>query len=227
VEPVPPAVVSLAQLLGRNPLSGPGSGGDALNDKKKSAFLTSQVVPQPGTQVVLWSVNDPDGDNLAFTFSIRREGEKEWTDLAVGTHDPYAQFDISHLAEGIYFTRLVAAEQTPRPAAERLTATFETDDLVIDRTPPDILAATLTREGNLVCVTVHGRDALSLLDSMEISFNNGPHETVEQPLDGIRDGREETFVLEIPDAKVADATSVEVVLYDAAGNSAARRLSTK
>ncbi len=224
-EPAAPLIVSLSQLLSHT--SATGSGGDVPAEKKKSAFLNSQIAPQPGTQVVLWSVTDADDDTLTYTFSLRREGETAWTEIAVGTHDSYAQFDISHLPEGIYFTRLVAAEQAPRPVADRLTASFETDDLVIDRTPPEILEAKVERAGSLMRVTVRGRDALSLLDGVEFGFNNGPRELVEQPRDGIRDGREETFVLEIPLAKVADATSLEIVLYDAAGNSTARRMNTK
>ena len=78
--------------------------------------------------------------------------------------------------------------------------------------------------GNVV-VTIRGRDALSLLDSAEFTLNNGAHEIVEQPADGILDGRQETFVLELPEARAAGATSVEVTLYDAAGNGATRRLS--
>jgi hypothetical protein len=41
----------------------------------------------------------------------------------------------------------------------------------------------------------------------------------------VRDGREETFTLEIPLARVSNATSLEVTLYDAAGNGTAKRLS--
>jgi hypothetical protein len=221
-EPMPSSTISLGQLLGR---SSGGSGGDGGDDKKKGAFLSSQVVPQPGTQLVLWTVGDSDGDNLAYTFSIRRDGDPGWTDLALGIRDPYVQFDISHLAEGTYFTRLVATEQAPRPVEQRLTANFETDDLVVDRTAPEVLDASVRRDGATLHVSVHGRDALSLLDGVEFVFNNGVHEIVEQPADGIRDGRDETFVLEVPQSKVADATSVEVVLYDVPGNSAARRVS--
>jgi hypothetical protein len=75
-----------------------------------------------------------------------------------------------------------------------------------------------------VLVSVHGRDALSLLDSAEFTFNNGEHQFVEQPADGILDGKEETFILELPAAKLAGATSVEVTLYDSAGNGATQRL---
>ena len=44
---------------------------------------------------------------------------------------------------------------------------------------------------------------------------------------GILDGREETFVAEIPEAKAAGATSVEVILYDRAGNAASARVPLK
>ncbi|MEO6568286.1 MAG: hypothetical protein ABIO94_05945, partial [Opitutaceae bacterium] len=209
----PPPVVSLSQLVQKE------------DDRpRRSNLLSSQVVPAPGTQVVLWTVTDADGDNLAATFSLRREGDTNWTDIVVNTRDAYAQFDTAHLPDGIYFTRLVATEIGPRPSAERLSATFETDDLVIDHQRPELLECTAKRTGDKVVVTVRGRDGLSLLDGIEVLFNNGVHETLEQPVDGIRDGREETFSMEIPQGRVANATSVEVTLYDAAGNGSTKRL---
>lgn len=216
----PPANVSLSSLM-----SGARGGDDDSGGKRKGNFLSSQVVPTTGAQVVLWTVSDPDNDNFTCTFSIRRDGDANWIELAANTHDSYAQFDTSHLPDGVYFTRLVATETAPRPPADRLTQTFETDDLIVDHTPPEVLEATAKRNGDSVTITVHGRDKLSLLDGIEAVFNNSVHETVEQPVDGVRDGREETFSLEIPLARVSNATSVEVTLYDAAGNGTSRRLS--
>ena len=69
-------------------------------------------------------------------------------------------------------------------------------------------------------VSVRGRDALSLLDGIDVHFNNGDHQAVEQPADGIRDGREETFILEEPAARTTGATALDVTLYDGAGNAA-------
>ena len=210
-----PVVTTVGQLL---------QSGERDTDRRKAALLGSQVVASTGTRVIFWSVNDPDGDNLLYTFSIRRDGTSAWTDLAVDTSESYVQFDTLHLPEGTYFTRLVAKETAPRPEADRLSVVFETDDLIVDHTPPVIEDTVVKREGNRLLVSVRGKDALSLLDSAEFTFNNGLHSVVEQPSDGILDGREETFVLEVALGKAAGATSVEVTLYDAAGNGATRRL---
>lgn len=193
-------------------------------DRRRNNFLNSQVVPSPGAQVVLWNLADPDGDQLVSTFSIRREGDENWTDLVKNTRDTHAQFDTRHLPDGIYFTRLVATEVAPRLAAERLAQTFETDDLIIDHTAPELIEATARRTNDSLVITVRGRDRLSLLDGLEAIFNNNVREVLEQPADGVRDGREETFTLDIPFARIANATSVEVTLYDASGNSTAKRL---
>ena len=211
----PPVVTTVGQLIQSNEHEGAS---------RKSGFNGSQIVASPGTRVVFWTVNDADGDNLTYTFSIRHEGDAAWTDLSVDSPESFVQFETLHLQEGTWFTRLVATQAAPRPAAERLTVTFETDDLVVDHTPPVIGEASVRRDAGKLVVTVRGRDALSLLDGAEFSFNNGVHEVVEQPADGILDGREETFVLELPLARLAGATSVEVTLYDAAGNGATRRI---
>lgn len=212
-----PSVVSVGQVLQT-------ANGKEDDNKRKNSFLGSQIVPSPGSQVVIWNVLDPDGDVIRSTFSLRRDGDEKWTDVVVGTRDSFAQFDVSHLADGVYFTRLTASEIDPRPAADRLTTVFETDDLIVDHTPPEIIEAAARRQGDTLVVSVHGKDALSLLEGIEAVFNNGVREQTEQPKDNVRDSRDETFVIELPIARVADATSVEVLLYDAAGNTTARRL---
>ena len=87
----------------------------ARRERHKSAFLGSQVFASPGTRAVFWGVTAPDGDNLVYTFSIRHDGDPEWTDIAVDSRDSYVQFDTLHLREGTWFTRLVATEAAPGP----------------------------------------------------------------------------------------------------------------
>lgn len=215
VDSPPSPIVSLSQILQ------PSSRDE---EKRKGGFTSSQVVPQPGAQVVYWTVSDPDGDNVACTFSLRREGDEQWIDVVTATRETYAQFDVGHLPEGVYFTRLVATEIAPRHAPDRLSHTFETDDMIVDHTPPELVETGARRDGDSVIVTVRGRDRLSLIEGAEFVFSNGVREVVEQPSDGIRDGRDETFTLDVPLARISNATSVEVTLYDASGNSVAKRM---
>jgi hypothetical protein len=189
--------------------------------------MSSQIIPQTGSQLVYWTVSDADGDNLAYNFSIREENSGTWIDLSVNSPDNYVQFETGGLAEGIYLTRLTASEQSPRPLKNRLTYSFETDNLLVDRTPPVITANSIKRTDGLLLISIDGRDELSLLEGAEYTLNNGVHETVVHPADGILDGKQETFVAEIPEARTAGATSVEVVLYDQAGNSSSVRLPLK
>ena len=225
--PAPESAPSVSSTLGQLIFPGSRDGKDEVPEKRKGSFMNSQVVPQAGAQIVYWAVNDPDGDTLAYTFSIRAENVAQWTDLAVNVPDSYVQFQTGEMPEGLYLTRLTASEQAPRPAAQRLTYAFETDSLLVDRTPPVITFTQVQRSEGRVLITVEGKDALSLLEGAEFLLNNGAHETVTHPADGILDGRQERFVAEIPEAKVSGATSVEIILYDQPGNSSSVRLPLK
>lgn len=220
-----PAPTSPNTTLGQ--LLAPSARDGKDDAKRKGGLLSSPVVPAPGTQIVYWSVTDADDDALAATFSISPETGGAWTDLAISTTDSFVQFEVSHLAEGRYRTRLVVQEQAPRPAPQRLSMTFETDVLTVDRSPPEIVATRVDHVDGVWRLTLEGRDALSQLDGAEFILNNGARLTLEHPLDGILDSRRETFVAEFSDAKAAQATSVEIILYDAAGNTSARRLPLK
>ena len=224
-EPAPNVVATLGQLLFPSQRDNKDEPSPV---QRRGAFLNSQVIPQTGVQVVYWSVNDPDGDTLAYTFAIRPDSAKgEWTDLAVETSESFVQFETGGLPEGLYLTRLTVAEQAPRPAAQRISYTFETDNLLVDRTPPVITDTKVTRADGRLHVTVTGRDALTLLEGAEFVLNNGVREAVMHPVDGLLDGREESFRAEFPEARAAGATSVEIILYDETGNASSTRVPVK
>jgi len=200
---------------------------DDSDEKHKNTILSSPVVPQTGAQIVYWTVTDSDGDTLAYTLSIRAEKSETWTDLAVGIREPYVQFDLGAFAEGTYLTRLTVQEQAPRPEKQRLSYTFETDYLTIDRTPPEITSATAERRDDRLVITVDGHDKTSLLEGAEFILNNGAREEVEHPADGLLDGKTERFIAEISAQKAAGATSVEIILYDQSGNHSSQRVPLK
>lgn len=219
-----PTSTTLGQLLAP---AGRESKDDSGTGKRRTSFLNSLVVPKPGAQLVYWTLSDADDDNLAATFSLRPEDSEEWIDLAIDTTDSYVQFDITHLPEGRYFSRLEVSEQAPRPVAQRLRYTFETDSLTIDRTAPEIFRASVEKAGGVWRVLVEGKDALSQLAGAEVILNNGNRTILEHPVDGILDGRQETFVAEFPEAKASGATSAEILLCDQSGNSSSRRVPLK
>lgn len=225
VEQPAPVATSLAQLLFPATRESKDDAGDGK--RSKNSFLGSQVTPSPGTQVITWTVSDADGDTLAYSFAIRAENSGTWIDLALNSRDSYVQFETGALPEGLYLTRLTVAEQSPRPAKQRLSHTFETDHLLVDRTPPVIADTSVQHIDGKLVITVSGRDALSMLEGAEFVLNNGTREAVTHPADGIRDGREEKFIAEFPDAKASGATSVEILLYDEPGNSTSVRLPLK
>jgi hypothetical protein len=226
--PMPDTPSPVATTLGQMLFPSPSAGKDDLGgEKRKGAFFSSQVVPQTGAQIIYWSVNDTEGDNLAYTLSIRREDEEKWTDLAVDTRESYVQFDTGAFPEGLYLTRLTVAEQAPRPEKQRLSYTFETDYLTIDRTPPEIVTTSVEHRDGMLVITVDGHDTQSLLAGAEFVLNNGTRDEVEHPADGVLDSKSERFAVEIPEPRAAGATSVEIILYDQSGNSSSKRLPLK
>jgi hypothetical protein len=225
--PAPGPTASVTANLGQLLFPDRRDAKDDGAEKRRTAFLNSQVVPQSGTQLIYWSVTDPDGDNLSYSLSIKPDDGDKWIDLAVDVTDSYAQFETSSLAEGLYLTRLTVKEQAPRPEKQRLNYAFETDYLRVDRTAPSISDAKVQRGASAWSISVTGTDATSLLQGAEFILNNGIKYSLEQPVDGIRDGRTETFAVEVPFPRAAGATAVEIILYDQNGNAASRRLELK
>ena len=225
--PEPPSQSPQSSTLGQMLFPSQSVLKDESGEKRKGSILGSPVIPQTGSQIIYWTVTDSDGDILTYTLSIRPENSENWTDLAVGIREPYVQFDLSAFPEGTYLTRLTVQEQAPRPEKQRLTYIFETDTLTIDRTPPEITSAAAERRDDRLFITVDGHDKTSLLEGVEFILNNGQREVVEHPADGLLDGKTEQFIAEFTSQKAAGATSVEIVLYDQAGNHSSRRLPLK
>ncbi len=225
--PEPPSQSPQSSTLGQMLFPSQSVLKDESGEKRKGSILGSPVIPQTGSQIIYWTVTDSDGDILTYTLSIRPENSENWTDLAVGIREPYVQFDLSAFPEGTYLTRLTVQEQAPRPEKQRLTYIFETDTLTIDRTPPEITSAAAERRDDWLFITVDGHDKTSLLEGVEFILNNGQREVVEHPADGLLDGKTEQFIAEFTSQKAAGATSVEIVLYDQAGNHSSRRLPLK
>jgi len=177
------------------------------------------------TQVIVWDLSDPNGDALLSTLSIRGPSDTDWQPVLVDSEQRYAVFNTDGMEEGRYRTQLEVCETAPRPAGQRLSVTFEGESFVIDHSPPEILARDVQRtaDGGLRIELV-AQDLGSLLLGAEVRLNNGNRYEFTQTLDGILDGKCETFVLEIAAEEVGASTHLEATVIDSHYNATTHRL---
>jgi len=177
------------------------------------------------TRVIVWDLSDPNDDALLSTLSIRGPSDTDWRPVLVDSEQRYAVFNTDGLEEGRYRTQLEVRETAPRPVAQQLRVSFEGERFVVDHSPPEILTREVTRtaDGGLRIELV-AQDLHSLLFGAEVRLNNGNRYEFTQTLDGILDGKRETFVLEIAADEVGASTHLEVTVIDAHYNATTHRL---
>jgi len=221
-EPPPPASLPLGQFLFPNQPQPQQEGAAQL--QQKNTFLASQIVAQPGNQLVYWNLADPDGDNLLVDLALRHIESTAWTEIAAGVDSNNLGFSTADLPEGPYVLKLTVTETAPRPGPDRQSVVYESDDLTVDRTPPEILETSRSATDSAVTIRVTARDQWSVLRGARAVLNNGAEIESVFPEDGILDGNEETFLLEIPRAATTGATNAEIMVVDQAGNRTSQRI---
>lgn len=161
--------------------------------------------------VLSWVTEDLDGDTLSYTLSFRGEEEKEWKLLKKNFSDATYTVDGDAFADGRYFFKVVVSDHSSNPAADAREGELISTPVRLDNTPPQV---TIRRAGSEVIV--HARDVSSSLRRCEISIDAGPW-TVLEAADGITDGPEETFRMQISSLPPGEHL-VTVRVIDAAGN---------
>jgi|GEM_PF-344307 len=177
------------------------------------------------TRVIVWDLSDPNDDALLSTLSIRGPHDTDWQPVLVDSEKRYAVFNTDGLEEGRYRTRLEVRETAPRPADQRLSVTFEGEPFVIDHSPPEILTREVTRTADGgISISLVAQDLDSLLLGAEVRLNNGNRYEFIQTLDGILDGKRETFVLELSADEVGSSTHLEATVIDTHYNATTHRI---
>jgi hypothetical protein len=165
-----------------------------------------------GWQTVRWEAQDPNGDELRFRLEVRPEASPDgWLEI-VDDHDAtWFAFDAATLPDGLYRFRVTATDARSNPEPGRgLTASAESEAVVVDRTPPELGA--VERAGRTLAVAVY--DAANPLRAAELSVDGAPWQPL-RAADGLLDGlREELVSDEIPPG----AKLVLLRLTDAAFN---------
>ncbi len=128
---------------------------------------------EKGWTGVRWRALDPNNDGLEAKLEIRGEGEREWKVLKEGLRESRYSWDSTAFADGRYRLRVTLSDRPDNYPGRELTAQMESEDFLIDNTPPEIAELTARAEGGRIVVRFRVKDALSALQYAELSVNGG------------------------------------------------------
>lgn len=172
-----------------------------------------------GNVTLSWTAEDADSDNLAFIVTYRPRGTKQWLAL----HDRYydkRQIELTptDMPDGWYEVKVEVSDlPTNGPKMAKATARYSKAFLV-DRTRPGLTASLAGRLLSGVAT-----DALSRIVRIEVSLDGEPAQLA-AARDGVLDGLQEAFEIDLPAAIDKGAHTVLVTCYDESGNSNAIRV---
>lgn len=183
----------------------------SLRPEKDSDASRLKTLWKKGYRSLRWTAADANEDEIVYALAFRREGEDggAWLPIVDELEDAYYSFDATVLPDGVYRFRLTASDEPAQANGEALTAEKVSEPVVIDHTPPELVA--VTRAGSVTRVEL--RDALNPLRDAVYSVNAEPWESA-KTADGLLDGRHETVLLEVPE----DAGMLLLRVTDAAHN---------
>ncbi len=151
-----------------------------------------KTVWRKGWLTVRWDVSDPNGDTLEAALAVRPEADPDgWLPLADELTESQWAFDATALPDGLYRFRFTASDAPGNePSGGALAATRESEPVVIDQSPPELID--LDRRAALLSVQVS--DAWNPLRQAEVSID-GSRWQAARVRDGLLDGRTETIEL--------------------------------
>ncbi len=133
-----------------------------------------------------WRASDANGDTLEYKVEIRGVEEREWKLLKDELSESRFSWDATGFADGRYLLRVTADDQTDNYPGQGLQARIETEEFVIDNTPPEVAGLAARVEGGRLLVTFKATDLLTALQYAEFSVN-GSEWIAAQPTTRITD----------------------------------------
>ena len=147
---------------------------------------------EKGAMGARWRASDANGDTLRYKAEIRGAGETEWKLLRDDLRENRFTFDGARFPDGRYRLRVTASDHVDNYPEAALSATAESDEFLIDNTPPRISGLTARLEGGFIVLSFTAADALSPLNAAEYSVNGGEWQYAE-PATRITDSQEHEY----------------------------------
>lgn len=171
---------------------------------------------QRGARAFQWTAEDRNADKIVYDVFFKEVNDAGYKLLAENIGETFYTIDGLSLADGSYTVKIVAKDKNSNPAGQDLTGERISEPFTIDNTQPTVTVSGQPQiTGGKGRVTFLASDSSSYLTRAEYSVNGGPWLSVYAD-DGISDGPDERYTVEIP-VKPGEF-SVTLRVFDAEGN---------
>ena len=177
----------------------------------------------PGRRTVVWEAQDEDSDPLEARLLLRSETETAFVPFTAWRTGHFATFDEAALPDGGYVARVEVSDAPDNDAARARRTHADSARFVVDRTPPVIRDLRWSVSGSTGgTLEFAAEDLLGPLAGARVLIDGGEARPV-PAVDGVEDGRTETYRLRLTDLPVGTHAAV-IRVRDALGNEGAARL---
>ncbi len=190
--------------------------GDAAPASSAGTPTQTLTHAAPPLVQISWQAEDLDGDRLIYAIHFRGEDEREWKLLKDNVTENTVSLEAEMFADGRYFFRITASDRLANPPAAAREAELVSAPVLIDNTPPRVVAGAPRRNGAQVEIEFDAADAASSLRRAEYSVDASAW-TPAEPADGIIDSPAEKFVVRFAEPRPGEHLVV-FRAFDEAGN---------
>jgi hypothetical protein len=183
---------------------------------KPGARPTEVTGPKPYRQLAI-SAADPNADKLLFRVEFRELGASGWIQIAEKLTKPTYAWDTRTVGDGSYELRVVASDSPTNPPPMAMETGRISEPVVVDNTAPEIRLRPATLEGATATLQGEVTDRISRIRTIHYSLDSAEDWTSALPEDGMCDGSQESFRIELPKLSVGEHR-VAVRVEDAYGN---------
>ena len=180
----------------------------------------AQAVPrrlfQRGARSFQWQAEDRNADTLEYAIYYRSLNENTFRLLKDKLRDNFYTIDGATLADGRYVVRIIASDAPDNPLGQALTGERMSEPVDIDNTPPVVRAGNNTASGANPRAIFEVMDATGKVKRADVSIN-GSLWTPVFPDDGIADGGNERYTVDIPNLGPGEHT-ISLRAFDGSGN---------
>lgn len=164
-----------------------------------AAARTTTAEPEHHSKLgIEWEASDPNNDALTYTLETRIAGSDTWITLKEDMRENKFEWETKRVPDGRYVLRVTASDLLDNLAGSAMTASRNSDPVLVDNTPPTFELKAGSKDGKLA-IAGKVTDALSPIKSVHYSVNSTDDWKTVLPVDRIFDSTSETLSIIIAD----------------------------